>query len=104
MAFVTLSISELLRAYTARSEYYPLVKIGIFGNRWMNLGVLSSLVLILLVVYVPFLQTVFDTEPLGLAQWLEILPLIVIPSLAAELTKVVYLRRKAAARRLSAKA
>jgi len=104
MAFVTLSISELLRAYTARSEYYPLVKIGIFGNRWMNLGVLSSLVLILLVVYVPFLQTVFDTEPLGLAQWLEILPLIVIPSLAAELTKVVYLRRKAAASRLSAKA
>jgi Ca2+-transporting ATPase len=36
MAFATLSISELLRAFTARSEYYPLLKIGVFKNRWMN--------------------------------------------------------------------
>ena len=38
MAFVTLSISELLRAYTARSEYFPLFKIGVFKNRWMNIS------------------------------------------------------------------
>ncbi len=62
MAFVTLSISELFRAFTARSEYYPIFKIGIFSNRWMNLAVLSSLVMILSVVYVPFLQRVFGTE------------------------------------------
>ena len=36
MAFATLSISELLRAYTSRSERYPLFKIGVFGNKWMN--------------------------------------------------------------------
>ena len=67
MAFVTLSCSELLRAYTARSEYYPLLKIGLFGNKFMNYAVLSSLFLIMLVVYVPFLQTIFNTRPLGLA-------------------------------------
>ncbi len=90
MAFTTLSISELLRAFTARSEYYPLLKIGVFGNRWMNYGVLSSLALILMVVYVPFFQTIFQTQSLGWAQWVEILPLLIIPSLAAELTKVVF--------------
>ncbi|MCX7861335.1 MAG: cation-translocating P-type ATPase C-terminal domain-containing protein, partial [Chloroflexus sp.] len=90
MAFVTLSISELLRAYTARSEYYPLVKIGVFTNRWMNLAVLASLALILGAVYVPFLNGIFDTEPLGWAQWVEILPLILIPSVVAEVTKVVF--------------
>ncbi|BAJ65151.1 cation-translocating P-type ATPase [Anaerolinea thermophila] len=90
MAFVTLSVSELLRAYTARSEYYPLVKIGVFTNRWMNLAVLSSLALILGAVYVPFLNNVFDTEPLGWAQWVEILPLILIPSVVAEATKVSF--------------
>jgi Ca2+-transporting ATPase len=89
MAFVTLSCSELLRAYTARSEYYPLLKIGVFKNRIMNYAVLSSLVLILAVVYVPFLQPVFNTRPLGWAQWEIMLPLLLIPSVAAEVTKAV---------------
>jgi Ca2+-transporting ATPase len=93
MAFVTLSCSELLRAYTARSEYYPLLKIGMFGNKFMNLAVLSSLVLILLVVYVPFLQVVFNTQSLGWVQWTEILPLLIIPSVAAEVTKLIFARR-----------
>ena len=90
MAFVTLSCSELLRAYTARSEYYPLLKIGVFSNKWMNLAVLSSLALIFVVVYVPFLNGIFNTLPLGWVQWAEILPLLLIPSAAAELTKILF--------------
>jgi Ca2+-transporting ATPase len=93
MAFVTLSISELFRAYTARSEFYPLLKIGVFKNKLMNWAVLGSLVLIILVIYVPFLQPIFNTMPLGIAQWLEILPLVLIPSIAAEITKA-YLRKQ----------
>ncbi len=95
MAFVTLSISELFRAYTARSEFYPLLKIGFFKNKLMNWAVLGSLVLIMLVIYVPFLQPIFNTAPLGLEQWLEILPLVLVPSVAAELTKNV-IRKKMA--------
>ena len=87
MAFTTLSISELFRAFTARSEYYPLLKIGLLKNKLMNWAVLGSLVLIMLVIYVPFLQPIFNTAPLGWAQWLEILPLILVPSVAAEVTK-----------------
>ncbi len=90
MAFVTLSCSELLRAYTARSEYYPIMKVGLFSNKWMNIAVFSSLVLILAVVYVPGLNTVFDTLPLGWAQWAEIIPLLLIPSIAAEATKFFF--------------
>ena len=87
MAFVTLSLSELLRAYTARSEYYPLAKIGFFTNKWMNIAILSSAVLVLMVVYIPFFNTVFDTLPLGGSQWLVIVPLLAIPSITAEITK-----------------
>ncbi|HZW04673.1 MAG TPA: cation-translocating P-type ATPase [Anaerolineaceae bacterium] len=88
MAFVTLSSSELLRAFTARSERYPLLKIGVFTNRWMNIAVLVSLALLLLVIYVPFMNTIFNTQPLGWAEWRLILPLLVVPSLAAEATKL----------------
>lgn len=89
MAFVTLSASELLRAFTARSERYPLFKIGVFTNRWMNIAVLVSLVLLMIVVYVPFMNVVFNTTPLGWTEWRLILPLLVVPSIAAEATKAV---------------
>lgn len=95
MAFVTLSVSELLRAYTARSEYYPLLKIGFFNNTWMNYAFVSSLVLILAVVYVPFLQRIFNTQPLGPSQWMAVIPLLAIPSIAAEVTKSVFTHRRA---------
>jgi len=93
MAFLTLSTSELLRAYTARSERYPLLKIGVFTNRWMNWAVLASLTLLLMVVYVPFFNTVFNTVPLGWAEWSEMLPLLLLPSAAAEVTKYIVTAR-----------
>jgi Ca2+-transporting ATPase len=89
MTFVTLSFSELLRAYTARSERYPLLSLGIFSNRFMNLAVLVSIVLLLAVIYIPFLQPAFNTTPLGWDQWKLVLPLLIFPSLAAELAKYV---------------
>ncbi|MFH2038812.1 MAG: cation-translocating P-type ATPase [Chloroflexota bacterium] len=87
MAFITLSASELFRAYTARSERYPLLKIGVFSNKNMNYAILASLVLMMAVVYVPFLNTVFNTVPLGWKQWEVMLPLLLIPSVAAEAVK-----------------
>jgi Ca2+-transporting ATPase len=93
MAFVTLSFSELLRAFTARSERYPLLKIGFFSNRWMFFAVLSSLILLLLVIYVPFLQPVFNTVSLTLQQWEILLPLLVVPAIVSEISKWVLNRR-----------
>jgi Ca2+-transporting ATPase len=87
MAFVTLSFSELLRAYTARSERYPLLKIGVFSNRAMNWAVLASAVLLLAAIYVPPLQKVFETVPLVWMHWKWVLPLLFVPSAAAEITK-----------------
>jgi Ca2+-transporting ATPase len=95
VAFATLVMSELLRAFTARSEYYSLFSIGVTSNRWMLWADGSSFVLLLLVMYVPFLQPVFDTVPLGLSDWLVMLPFILMASIAAEITKL-FLRRRAA--------
>jgi len=94
MAFVTLSFSELLRAFTARSERVPILKVGLFTNKVMNWAILSSLILLLIVIYVPFLQGIFNTVPLGWLQWEIILPLLLVPSIAAELTKVLMKNRQ----------
>jgi Ca2+-transporting ATPase len=94
MAFITLSASELFRAFTARSERYPLLKIGIFGNRNMNLAFLSSMALLLGVIYIPGLNNVFNTVPLGWQQWEIILPLLLVPSVVAEIVKLFASRKK----------
>jgi Ca2+-transporting ATPase len=89
MAFATLSISELLRAYTSRSERYSLLAIGVFSNKWMQWAVLTSLVILLAIIYVPFLDPVFGTTVLTLEDWSVMVPLILVPSLAAEVNKLV---------------
>jgi P-type Ca2+ transporter type 2C len=97
MAFVSLSFSELLRAFTARSENYPILKIGLFSNKSMNWAVVSSLVLLMAVVYIPFLNRIFNTLPMGWEQWQYVLPLLFIPAIAAELTKMFTSRQMAKA-------
>lgn len=87
-AFVVLSFSELIRAYTTRSEFFSVFKLGVFSNRIMQYAVGVSILLLLAVIYIPFLQPVFNTIPLNLQQWSVIAPLILIPSVAAEVTKV----------------
>lgn len=89
IAFATMIMSELLRAFTARSEYYSVVSLGIFSNKWMIYAVGSSFLLLLLSIYVPFLQPFFGTVPLGLTDWLVIAPLFLLASIAAEITKAV---------------
>jgi Ca2+-transporting ATPase len=93
MAFATLSFSELLRAFTARSERHALLRIGLFTNRAMLLAVASSGLILLAVFYLPVLQPLFDTFPLAWEEWRFVLPLLVVPAVAAELTKAVLRRR-----------
>ena len=89
LAFTTLVFSELVRAFTSRSERYPLLKIGIFSSKWMNWAVLGSGGLMLLVMYVPFLQKIFNTVTIGWNEWQQIIPLFLIPSIAAEVVKYI---------------
>ncbi|HZO01174.1 MAG TPA: HAD-IC family P-type ATPase [Burkholderiales bacterium] len=93
LAFVTLCVSELVRAFTARSEYHSIFSIGFFSNKWMVWAVSASLLLVLLVVYVPFLQPFFDTVPPTLDDWLMMLPFFFASAIAMELLKLYFRSR-----------
>jgi len=95
LAFVTLCTSELVRAFTARSEYHSIFAIGVFSNRWMVWAVGASLLLVLMVVYVPFLQPFFDTVPLTSDDWLMMLPFFFASAIAMELLKFYFRHRSA---------
>ena len=91
MAFVTLSLCELFRAYTVRSERTSLFTIGLFSNRYMQYAVGLSVTLLLLVTGVPFLQPIFNTHFMSLREWGVVIGLALIPAIAEEFTKM-YLR------------
>jgi len=87
MAFVTLSLCELFRAYTVRSERASLFSIGMFSNRYMQYAVGLSIGLLLIVCAVPFLQPIFNTHFLELREWGVVVGLALIPALSEEVTK-----------------
>ena len=94
IAFVTLCTSELLRAFTARSEYHSIFSLGVFSNRWMVWATGSSFFLVLTVIYVPFLRPFFDTIPLTPGDWLLMTPFFFASPIAMELVKIYIRKRK----------
>jgi Ca2+-transporting ATPase len=86
MTFVSLVLIQFFKAYNFRSDRHSVVKKP-FVNKWLNRAVGWELVLLVLIVYVPFLQQAFGTYALPLEDWLIIgaLSLTIMPVL--ELTK-----------------
>ena len=94
MAFVTLSASELFRAYTARSERYSVFRVGVFSNKWMQWAVLGSLLVLLATIYIPGLNTaVFGNAPLDVSDLLVVFPLMLVPAATSEVHKAINLHR-----------
>ena len=95
MAFVTLSLAELFRAYTVRSERASVFQIGFFSNKYMQYAVGLSIALLLIVCAVPFLQPIFNTHFLTGREWSVVLGLALMPAVAEEITKFFLRRSKA---------
>lgn len=89
VAFVTLILAELLRSFSARSEKYSVFELGIFSNKTLVWAFLGSFLLTLAVIYVPFLEPLFNTYPLGLNAWLVVLPFASLPFIAGEIHKAI---------------
>jgi len=95
MAFLTLSLAELFRAYTVRSERASILQIGIFSNRYMQYAVGLSIALLVLVTVVPFLQPIFNTHLPSTREWLVVIGLALVPAISEEITKF-FLRKNEA--------
>ncbi len=68
IVFCVLTFSQLLHALVIRSENESLLTIGLFSNLPLLGTVILSVGLQLMVVYIPFLNTIFHTTPLTLAE------------------------------------
>ena len=89
ITFATLIVAELLRAYSSRSQKFTLAKIGVFSNKSMVYATLGAFLLLLAVIYIPFMNGIFYTFPLTVVDWEIVLSFAFIPLAVGELTKVV---------------
>lgn len=85
-AFVTLIMNQLCCSYCARSEHFSVFKMGLLGNKALNLGNLVSFILLLLALYGP-LHMLFKTIEPTFAQWGVLLALAPVPFLSVEIAK-----------------
>jgi Ca2+-transporting ATPase len=64
MAFSVLCFSQLGHVMAIRSDQKSIFRIGIFSNKPMLIALFVTITLQLMVIYVPFLNTIFKTAPL----------------------------------------
>jgi len=93
IVFTTLIFGQLALALEVRSEKRSLFSIGLFSNRAMLGAVATGIALQLALIYVPFLQSVFDTEALTAADLSVTFGAAVVVLIAVEIQKVIARRR-----------
>ncbi len=76
MTFVSLVLIQFFKAYNFRSDRHSVLDKP-FANKWLNLAVGWELVLLVLIVYVPFLHDAFSTYYLPMMDWLIVFALSV---------------------------
>ena len=89
MAFATLCLARLFHGFNCRGKG-SIFKLGVFSNKyvWYAFGV--GLVLLNAVLFVPFLQNLFEVENLAFNQYVSIYVLAFIPTLIIQLKKVIF--------------
>jgi len=88
-AFIVLSCSQLFHAFNCRSMTASLFKIGVLTNKKLVLATAGSFCLQMSVVYIPFLQNIFKTRPLGIFDWVLVVAISSFPLWAMEIVKKV---------------
>jgi Ca2+-transporting ATPase len=69
-ALVTLVLSQLIHVFECKSEHKSLFELPVFSNKYLIFAVLSSILMLLGIIYLPFLSAIFGTTALALNEWL----------------------------------
>jgi magnesium-transporting ATPase (P-type) len=89
--------TQIGNVFAQRTERISVFRISLFSNRLIWVGIAVEGILVFLIVYVPFLQSVFGTAAFALPYWLFLFAWTPLLLLADEARKALlrrYERRK----------
>jgi len=94
VTFANMAFDSLPLVFSIRSFRRSILKMNPFRNKSLIVAVLICLFLLLIAIYVPFLQKVLRTESLGLIHWTVIVITTFIEIVIIEITKYFYARKE----------
>ena len=86
MAFISLSMLELVHSFNIRSEN-SIFEIGIFKNKYLNIAFLAGAILQIAVVVIKPIAKIFDVVPLNTTQWIFTFAISITPIVIMEFKK-----------------
>jgi Ca2+-transporting ATPase len=92
VAMTTMVVFQFLQAWNSRSEWQSVFKMRLLDNPFLFYGLIASFLAQLAVIYVPALQWVFRTEPIGIDDWFRILTVAFAVIVVVEIDK--WIRRR----------
>jgi Ca2+-transporting ATPase len=98
MVLCTMVLFELFTSLACRSEIHSFFKLGPLSNKWLIYANLSSLALLLGVLYIPPLMGPFHVVHMGPEDWIWIVPISLSGFVIVEIVKFIYRRISKTAR------
>lgn len=92
MTLAAIVFCQIGAVMNCRTERLSVFHIGLFANKRILKGIAFEIVLVILLMYVPFLQNVFNTAPIGLKEWLFLI-VLPFPILFIEEARKAYLNK-----------
>jgi magnesium-transporting ATPase (P-type) len=94
VAFASLVFVQLLNTYSARSEKRSVFNQPFFDNHFLTISIFSSVLLALMMIYLPFFNRVLKTSPLTAFDWLVVTVATIIPFIVIEIRKAILRKRE----------
>lgn len=89
MAFSTLVMFQMFAVVSSRSLSFSFSKLNPFSNLWLSFAVLASVVIQMVIMYVPILQPVFGVIPLALKDWATVIGVSSMGFILMEIGKAI---------------
>lgn len=70
MMLVGVVFSQIGMVMNNRTDRESVFKRGIFSNKYINLGLIVEIAILVCIIYVPILNGIFNTAPLGIIEWI----------------------------------
>jgi len=93
MCFFTLVATELVVSYPSKSDAIMSAKQNLFENRFLNISMGISMLILVAVIYVPVLNDLFTTVPLNASQLGIALALVAVAVLGCEFSKIIGIKK-----------
>jgi Ca2+-transporting ATPase len=95
IALTTLAVSRWFNVWNCRHESKSIFQMNPFANLHLVTATVAIIGLQMLAIYHPIMQGFLNTTPLGLAEWLMIIPVAASIVAVEEVRKLFYRRRLA---------